>query len=67
MRKPSDKPRWRRKSVWLPAILLVYLAVMAVIGLPELRAGNYLYYFSIIGITLIVIGLLHVFLKKRER
>lgn len=47
--------------------MLVYLAFMAWIGRGELLAGNRLYYFSIIAITLLVILLLHIFLKKRER
>lgn len=55
-----------RRSTWLPAVLLVYLAVMSWIGRGELADGNYIYYFGIIFISLAVIGLLHVFLKKRE-
>lgn len=64
--KTHETSRWRRKSTWLPALLLIYLGVMSYIGLPELREGHYLYYFGIIGITLVVIALLHLFLKKRE-
>lgn len=65
-RSSESKPRVRR-SVWLPAVLLVYLAVMSYIGLPEFKAGHYLYYFGVIGITLVVIFLLHIFLKRREQ
>lgn len=46
---------------------MIYLAVMAYIGRSELYAGHYLYYFGIIGATLIVIVLLHFSLKRRER
>lgn len=57
------------RSTILPVILLVYLAVMAYIGYPDFAAGrtSALMYFGIIGITLIVIVLLHFNLKRRER
>lgn len=55
------------KSTVLPLVFLAYLAFMSVIGLPELRAGHYLYYFGIIGATLVCILLLHLSLKRRER
>lgn len=56
-----------KRSTLIPVILLVYLAVMSYIGFPEYQAGHYLYYFGVIGITLLIIGILHIFLKKRER
>lgn len=56
-----------RRSIFIPLILLVYLAVMSYIGFPEYRQGHYFYYFGVIGLTLIIIALLHLFLKKRER
>lgn len=56
-----------KKSTLIPTLLLIYLAVMAYIGRGELAAGNYLYYFGIITITLTAIFLLHVVLKKREK
>lgn len=55
-----------RRSVIIPVILLIYLAVMAWIGRGELLAGHYLYYFGIIVLTLICITLLHLFLRRRE-
>lgn len=48
-------------------LLLVYLGVMSYIGRGEFLAGRYSYYFGIIGATLAVIIVLHVFLRKRER
>ena len=54
------------RSTWLPIVLLVYLAAMSYIGRGELAAGNYLYYFGIISITLIIIIALHFVLKRRE-
>ena len=56
-----------KRSTLIPAILLVYLGVMSYIGYPEFTAGHYLYYFGVIGITLVIIVILHFFLKKRER
>ena len=56
-----------RRSTFIPLILLVYLALMSYIGFPEYRQGHYLYYFGVIGLTLVIIALLHLFLKKRER
>lgn len=54
-------------STWLPAILLIYLSVMSYIGREEFQSGNYLYYFGIIGVSLLCIVLLRMSLKRRER
>lgn len=56
-----------KRSVVIPAILLIYLVVMSYIGRGEFFAGHYLYYFGIIGITLVAIILLHFTLRRRER
>lgn len=56
-----------KKSTYIPLLLLIYLAVMSYIGRGEFYAGNYLYYFGIIGATLVCIVLLHFFMKKRDR
>ena len=48
-----------KKSTYIPLLLLAYLGVMSYIGRGEFLAGNYLYYFGIIGITLLCIILLH--------
>lgn len=55
-----------RRSTVIPSILLIYLGVMSYIGYSEFQQGNYLYYFGVIGVTLVIIAILHVFLKKRE-
>lgn len=55
------------RSTWLPMALLAYLAVMSYIGRGELQQGNYLYYFGIIGSTIVVITVLHFVLKRREK
>ncbi len=56
-----------KRSTALPLLFLVYLAVMSYIGRGEFQQGHYLYYFGIIGATLVVIVLLHFTLKRRER
>ena len=56
-----------KKSTFLPAILLIYLFVMAYIGRDLLFAGEYVHYFSVFGVSLIVIVILHFTLKKREK
>lgn len=56
-----------QRSTLIPLLLLVYLGVMSYIGYPEYQQGHYLYYFGVIGVTLVIIGILHLFLKKRER
>ncbi len=54
-------------SYILPAIMLIYLGFMAYVGYPHLLAGEYLFYFGIIGISLIIIIALHFVLKKKEQ
>lgn len=54
-------------STYIPLLLLAYLGVMAYIGRGELAQGNYLYYFGLIALTLILIYALHRFLKKRQK
>ena len=56
-----------KKSTYIPLLLVVYLAVMSYIGRGEFYSGNYVYYFGIIGVTLLCIFLLHIFMKKRDR
>lgn len=58
-----------KRSALVPAILLAYLAVMAWVGFDNLRAGrlSLATYVATIVVTLGVIYLLHLFLKKRDR
>lgn len=58
-----------KRSVIIPILLLVYLAVMAVMGWPAYRTGQTpaLQYFGVIVLTVAIIGLLHLNLKKREK
>lgn len=57
------------RATLVPAILLIYLAVMAYLGIPGLRSGQTTTaaYAATIIVSLGVIVLLHFFLKKRER
>ena len=55
-----------KKSTILTVILLIYLAVMAYLGLPMFYEGKYLEYFGIIIITLIIIFALRWVLRKKE-
>lgn len=55
-----------RRSTLISLILTAYLAVMAWIGRGEFLAGNYLYYFGLIIITLLCIFLLNRLQRKKE-
>lgn len=55
-----------RKSVFIPVLLLVYLAVMAYMGREKLFAGSYLEYFGILVVTLVCILVLFFTLRKQE-
>lgn len=57
-----------KKSNLITVILLIYLGVMAYIGWSKfISAGQYIEYIAIILITLIVIFLLRIVLRKKER
>lgn len=51
----------------IPLLLIIYLAVMAYFGRGMLLSGNYWEYFSIIGITLLIIFVLRWALKRRKK
>lgn len=57
-----------RKSQWLPALLLCYLAGMTIWFAPSLiEQGDYIRLFSVVIIELAVIFVLRNFLRKREK
>jgi 4-hydroxybenzoate polyprenyltransferase len=60
-----NKPK---RSTIIPILLLIYLAVMSVIGWRGYATGatSALYYFGIIVVCLLIIVLLHFTLKRRE-
>lgn len=55
------------RTTLLPSALLVYLAVMAYLGYPHLQAGETLFYFGVIGASLVIIALLYIILRKRDK
>ncbi len=57
----------KKKATYIPLILLTYLVIMAFIGREHFFSGNYLYYFGVIGATLLCIIILHFAIKHRER
>lgn len=48
-------------------LLVIYLAVMAYFGRGMLLSGNYWEYFSIIGVTLLVIFILRWAMKREKK
>ena len=55
-----------KKSIFIPAVLLIYLAVMAYMGRDKFIAGNYLEYFGILVVTLLCIVILFFTLRTQE-
>lgn len=60
----NSKIKW---SWIVPALLLAYLAVMAWMGRGLLVAHQYLHYFGVIVIGLVIIVLVHVLLRRWEQ
>lgn len=59
--------RKTKKQFLLPAVLLIYMAIMAYISYPRYKAsGNWGEYFAVIGISVGVVVLLF-FLQKRKQ
>ncbi len=56
-----------KKSIYIPAALMLYLIAMAYIGRDIFQRGEYAYYFSILGLSLVIIVLLHFSLRRKER
>lgn len=58
-----------KRSTVIPAILSVYLLIMAAIGWPRYASGeeSALFYFGVLGVTVAVIVLLHFNLKRQEK
>ena len=55
------------RTTLLPMALLVYLAVLAWLARGRFYSGDYLYYFGVIGGSLVIIGLLYLALRRRDR
>lgn len=56
-----------KKSIFIPAMLLVYLIVMAFMGRDILKEGEVLEYFGIILVSLLCIVGLYYTLRAQER
>lgn len=56
-----------KKSIFIPAMLLVYLIVMAFMGRDILKEGEVLEYFGIIVVSLLCIVGLYYTLRAQER
>lgn len=58
-----------KRSTLLPILLVIYLGVMAWLGLPGLESGQTKLgaYIATIAVSLGVIVLLHFFLRRREQ
>ena len=55
------------RTTILPLALLVYLAVLTWMARGRFYNGEYLYYFGVIGGSLLIIALLYLVLRKRDR
>ena len=58
-----------KRSTLIPAILAVYLVVMATIGYSDYAFGrtSALFHFGTIAVTVVILILLHFNIKHRER
>lgn len=56
-----------KRSVVFPIIMLIYLAAMAWLGRDRIARGEYLYYYGIVGVSLVIILLLFLSLRKKEQ
>lgn len=68
--RPSGRPSRRkiRRSVWMPCLLFVYLAVMTAFFAPRLIAEGEIVRLIIVFVSEVaIIILLRLFLVKRER
>ena len=65
--KPNGKKKIRR-SVWMPCLLLIYLAGMTAWFAPSLIANGEIARLIVVFVSeIFIIGLLRMFLVKRER
>lgn len=65
----NNSAKFMKRHILLPVVLLVYLICMAYFAYPGKNPEgglSYVQYYITIGITLIIIGLLAYFLKRKE-
>ena len=52
----------------VPVILLIYIAIMAYISYPRYKtSGNWSEYFAVIGISVALVALLFLLLKRKQK
>ena len=57
-----------KRSILIPAILIIYLGVMAYLGWPEFSAqGKYLEFTAVIIVTLAIITGIFFLLRRRDK
>lgn len=59
--------RKHRKSVWLPAMLLIYTTAMAVYFLPRNTEVSDVEKYATLGLSYVIVALLWWVLRKKER
>ncbi|MDO4511256.1 MAG: hypothetical protein Q4B68_05495 [Bacteroidales bacterium] len=55
-----------KSSTLVPLMLFLYLCLMAWMGRERLADGDYLHYFGVLGVGIVIIVVLHFVLKKKE-
>lgn len=56
-----------KKSILLPVALLIYTLVLAYLGRDMIENDGKIEYLATLGISLLIIVLLHIVLKKKEK
>ena len=61
-------PRNNKKHILLPAILLVYVAILAIVSYSRYKeSGEWNEYYAVIGVSLLLAVLLFFILKRRKK
>jgi len=57
-----------KKQFLFPAVLLIYMAIMAYIGYPRYKeSGNWSEYLTVTGISVLLVVLLFFILKRKQQ
>ncbi|MDE7403025.1 MAG: hypothetical protein K2M87_06405 [Muribaculaceae bacterium] len=68
MTNKENKNRKVKRSVWLPIVLLIYIIAMTAWFAPSLIAqGEVLRLVLVVGVELVIIAILYILLKRREK
>ena len=61
-------PRNNKKHILLPAILLVYVAILAIVSYPRYKeSGDWNEYYAVIGVSLLLAVLLFFILRRKQK